>query len=305
MNRPTPAPRIVHTLPCLLRGPHDLPMATACLASLAAAEPAARLVLCNQGYLDNRRLGDWLRQFRLDTTIVGDGSNVGIAAGRSTCFQWIWANLPTTTYVSEIHLDMLFPFAWSERLASWLAAHPDEPLVCPGILSNAAILAPEEVQLPALPQPWWEHTAAIAALLRQHERDAEIAGFVHPVLHRASELRASGAYDTRFLRGHQGYEDDSLLLAHRLRIGLKHDWRPRSWLGVRVFHQTLAQRAGLPGALGAATRNFQGLLSWYGALGLEQLARLYPQSREFSDFHQKVIDNLARPERAPTDDTPP
>ena len=57
-------------------------MARACLRSLAAAEPGALLVLCNQGYLDTAAWQAELAPLALDVVIVGDGTNLGIAAGR-------------------------------------------------------------------------------------------------------------------------------------------------------------------------------------------------------------------------------
>jgi hypothetical protein len=276
-----------------LRSAADLPMARACLRSLAAAEPGALLVLCNQGYLDTAAWQAELAPLALDVVIVGDGTNLGIAAGRDRCFRWLWAHAPNCDFVSEIHLDMLFPPQWTAPLVAWLEAHPAEPMVCAGILTATGELHPEGRPVAALPQPFWHDVAAVQALLAASRRDEVMAGFVHPVVHRASELRAVGGYDTRFLRGHQGYEDDSLLLGYRLRVGLRHDWRPRCWLGSRVFHATLAQRMSLPGAGAAFTTNLHGLLAQYGVAGLEQLSLLYPGNEEFRRLAAAIVEDLA------------
>lgn len=284
--------RIAHTLPLLLRGPHDLPMANACLASLAAAEPGARLVVCNQGYLPTPELSAWLRSFALDTVVVGSGQNVGIAAGRSACFQWLWRHEPPQ-YLSEIHLDMLFPPGWSAELAAFLDANPDEPLVAPGILTANGELAPGVRRVVVLEAAWWEQSAAIQGSLRQWREPRAVQAFVHPVLHRSEALRAIGGYDTRFLRGMQGYEDDSLLLGHRLRLGIARDWRPKCWLGARVFHATLAQRMTVGNLAQSVVVNLNGLLAQYGVVGLEQLAALYPANGEFRQLADRIVADLA------------
>lgn len=290
-----PTRRIAHTLPLLLRGPHDLPMANACLASLATAEPGARLVVCNQGYLPTPELHTWLAAFALDVVVVGSGHNVGIAAGRSACFQWLWQHEPPT-YVSEIHLDMLFAPGWATELAAFLDAHPDEPLVAPGILMANGELAPDQHRVASLPTAWWDQADAIVASLPQWRESRTVQAFVHPVLHRSADLRAIGGYDTRFLRGLQGYEDDSLLLGHRLRLGLARDWRPQCWLGARVFHATLAQRMTVGDLAQAVVVNLNGLLAQYGVLGLEQLAAMYPASVEFRQLADRIVADLAGPD---------
>jgi hypothetical protein len=287
-----PTRRIAHTLPLLLRGSNDLPMANACLASLAAAEPGARLVVCNQGYLPTPELRAWLASFALDVVVVGSGQNVGIAAGRSACFQWLWQHEPPQ-YLSEIHLDMLFAPGWATELATFLDSHPDEPLVAPGILMANGELAPDGRRVASLAPAWWEQAAAIVASLAQWREPRTVQAFVHPVLHRNEALRAIGGYDTRFLRGLQGYEDDSLLLGHRLRLGLARDWRPQCWLGARVFHATLAQRMTVGDLAQAVVVNLNGLLAQYGVVGLEQLAALYPASVEFRQLADRIVADLA------------
>ena len=286
------ANRIAHTLPLLLRGPRDLPMAQACLASLAAAEPGARVVICNQGYLDTPALQQWLHAFALDTVVVGTGSNIGIAAGRSECFRWLWSNEPPQ-YLSEIHLDMLFPSGWSAELAAFLDAHPDEPLVAPGILTANGELAPDTRRVLTIEPQWWEHADRIVAMLASWKEPRLLPAFVHPVLHRSDALQAIGGYDTRFLRSVQGYEDDSMLLGHRLRIGIARDWRPKCWLGTRVFHATLGQRFTVGDLSRSVVVNLNGLLAQYGVHGLEQLAQLYPGNVEFRQLAERIVADLA------------
>jgi hypothetical protein len=286
------ATRIAHTLPLLLRGPRDLPMAQACLASLAAAEPGARVVICNQGYLDTPALQQWLHGFALDTVVVGTCSNIGIAAGRSECFRWLWNNEPPQ-YLSEIHLDMLFPPGWSAELAAFLDAHPDEPLVAPGILAANGELAPDARRVLTIEPQWWEHADRIVAMLASWNEPRVLPGFVHPVLHRSDALQAIGGYDTRFLRSVQGYEDDSMLLGHRLRIGIARDWRPKCWLGTRVFHATLGQRFSVGDLSRSVVVNLHGLLAQYGVHGLEQLVQLYPGNLEFRQLAERVVADLA------------
>jgi hypothetical protein len=66
------------------------------------------VVVYNQGFFTGDRLMEFLSGFNLDIHVIGDGANVGTAAGRQSCFEYIWDKFPDCMYISELHLDMIF-----------------------------------------------------------------------------------------------------------------------------------------------------------------------------------------------------
>jgi heterodisulfide reductase subunit B len=103
-------------------------------------------------------------------------------------------------------------------------------------------------------------------------------------------LKAVGGYDTRFLKGTQGYEDDSLLVGIRYYLGTKTNWKPKCFTGVRVYHATLVQRVTMPDINEAFRSNLRGLVYQYGVKGLMELTAIYPENKHF----RQVADDLLK-----------
>lgn len=284
--------KVIHTLPFLVTTEDDLLLVARCFQSLAASCPQGFVVLYNQGGLTNEELGKFLQKFNLQFFILGDGINIGIAQGRMACFQYIWSHFPDCPYISEIHVDMFFPKGWLEGLINFLIANEDEPMICPGILTSQGELHPEQKEKTVITDIPLDNPEKMHNLLNNLVTDRVLEGFVHPVLHRAEVLKAVGGYDTDFLRGKQGYEDDSLLLGYRYYQGLKNDWKPKCYTKVRVYHATLAQRLTLTGIKRDFEINLQGLIYQYGVQGLRELSRIYNENRHFQAVIEQIMAQL-------------
>lgn len=283
---------VVHSLPFLVRNPNDLILADRCLGSLARSCPRGHLVLYNQGEMSNRELARYLAKFNLQADVLGAGENVGIVQGRQACFEHIWSRHQEAEYITEIHVDMIFPSRWVEGLVHFLHTRAEEPMVCPGILTARGELRPE-AECGALPADLpLDDPERMDGLLRGLTRDEVREGFVHPVLHRAKTLQAVGGYDPLFLKGKQGYEDDSLLLGYRYYLGTGKDWRPKCCLRVRVYHATLAQRAATDDRTESLCANLQGLLYQYGIKGLMELAAIHRDDRHFRRVVRALMERL-------------
>ncbi|MDK2823195.1 MAG: hypothetical protein PWP71_1113 [Clostridia bacterium] len=279
---------VVHTIPFLTRNEDDLTLADICFRSLANSSPGASVVLYNQGFLTNGELREFLKDYQLRFHIIGEGKNVGIAQGRMACFQYIWSYLPNIKYISEIHVDMFFPKGWVKALVDFMDENKDEPMICPGILTSRGELHPEDKGKRAITEIPFPDPTKMSSLLFNLTSDKVLEGFVHPVLHRSEVLQAVDGYDTRFLKGKQGYEDDSLLLGYRYYIGLKNNWKPKCFMGVRVYHATLAQRTSLDNIQQEFDKNLQGLVYQYGVKGLQELTQIYKDNQHF----KMVIEHL-------------
>ncbi|TVX93122.1 glycosyltransferase family 2 protein [Paenibacillus agilis] len=272
---------IIHTLPLLIRSsPYDQldrSMLKQCLQSLSFSEQPV-VVIYNQGSMSNDELAQLCQSIGLPFHLLGSENNIGIAQARQKCFEFIWENYPHTDFISEIHVDMIFPPNWYQPLIDYLK-ESEEPLISPGILTAEGAL-----------QPLGTHTEVptsydqVCSLLSSCSQTGVMNAFVHPVIHRASILRVIGGYDTRFLRGKQGYEDDSLLLGYLYYMGLRSNWRPKCCLASWVYHATLAQRMSLPNKHLHFAQNEQGLIEQYGANGLQHLQRIYPDSTIFQQL---------------------
>jgi len=208
---------IAHTIPFYIRGKEDITLADRCFKSLADSSPGALVVLYNQGVLSNEELQMLLKKYNLRFCILGDGVNVGIAQGRMACFQYIWT-------VSR---------GWTDRLVEFLTGYKDEPMVCPGIITSKGELHPEQKEKTIITNIPLDDLEHMNSLLADLTYDVVMEGFVHPVLHKSEVLKEVGGYDLKFLRGKQGYEDDSLLLGYRYYLGIKNDWKPKCCLRVR------------------------------------------------------------------------
>ncbi|SMB98526.1 hypothetical protein SAMN00808754_2389 [Thermanaeromonas toyohensis ToBE] len=283
---------VAHTLPFLITGKKDLFLADLCLRSLEQSSPGALVILYNQGVLSNGELKDYLKRYNLQVHLLGQGINIGIAAGRMACFNYIWSRYPGVRYISEIHVDMIFPPGWVEGLIDFFNLYPEEPMVCPGILTSRGELHPEGKGKPVVPKIPTHDIEHMHNLLTTLTREVVLEGFVHPVLHRAEMLLAVGGYDLRFLKGKQGYEDDSLLLGYRYYMGLKYNWKPKCYLKVRVYHATLAQRPTLAGKEEAMAANLRGLVYQYGVKGLLELSEIYRDNPHFKTLAEQLIGEL-------------
>jgi len=282
--------QVVHTIPFLIRTHADLKLAEICLESLGESDPNGIVVLYNQGILTNRELEVFLKNFKLQFNVLGEGVNIGIGQGRMACFQYIWARLPDTKFISEIHVDMFFPKGWLEELVSFLEDNAGEPMICPGILTFKGELHPEEKEKTMITEIPFGNQEQMNNLLTKLTFDKVLEGFVHPVLHRAEALKAVGGYDARFLKGKQGYEDDSLLIGYRYYLGTKNNWLPKCYLKTRVYHATLAQRASLEDKNQDFQKNLRGLVYQYGVKGLMELSSIYKENKHFKE----VIDELLK-----------
>lgn len=277
---------IVHTLPFLLRDQNDLTMADNCFASLQKTEDTC-VILFNQGYMNNTELSAYLSNYRIKFVVLGSGQNVGIPAARQQCMEYIWENIPECRFISEIHVDMIFPASWHLPLVKYLETN-DEPMVCPGIITQfGAICPPSQVvqspEMPAVPE-------AIIALCEKLKDDKVCEGFVHPVVHKSDVLKRIGGYDTRLLKGQQGYEDDSILLGYRYYMGTRTDWKPKICMASYVYHATLAQRMSVCNSSEEFMVNFNGLCKQYGVYGLLQLAEIHGNNH-FLTLANMVIEN--------------
>lgn len=284
---------IIHSLPCLIRSTHmdtDLNMARLCIQSLAASVRQT-VVIYNQGALSNNELTRFLSQFSLDFIVLGDAQNVGIAKARQACFEYIWSHEKNVSYISEIHLDMMFPQYWYTSLIDYLK-RTDEPMVSPGILTSNAELHPQMTYVEQLIETMSQ--GEILLLLASLESDTVLEGFVHPVIHKSKILMEVGGYDTKFLSGKQGYEDDSLLLGYLYYMGTKTKWKPKCYLKTCVYHATMAQRMSLADKEPEFDKNLLGLKRQYGVYGLIHLGNLHRQGNYFSilssQFQNESID---------------
>ncbi|MGO4790974.1 hypothetical protein AB4124_26555 [Paenibacillus sp. 2KB_20] len=279
--------KIIHTLPVMIRSEcfrdDDLSMARACFESLRSSEDHL-VVLYNQGCLSNDNLRALLTSCGLSAVILGDGENIGIARARQTCFEYIWKHHRDVEYISEIHVDMVFPRNWYVPLLDFLA-NSDEPMISPGIVTMYGELQPSGLDA-VTPD---DQEAELITLLGELKRDEVVEGFVHPVVHKARILREIGGYDTQFLRGKQGYEDDSLLLSYYYYMGTRTNWRPKCYLKSWVYHATMAQRMTLPDKHKEFALNEEGLIRQYGAYGLMRLSNIHRNPSAFDNLLQKII----------------
>lgn len=276
---------IVHTLPFLLRDRNDLGMADKCFKSLQST-PDSHVVLFNQGYMSNNELADYLAKFNLKFSILGGARNEGIPAARQSCLNYIWENIPECRFISEIHVDMIFPADWHIPLVEYLESH-DEPMVCPGIVTQFGEIHPwkkniKSLEIPADPEE-------IIDLCRSLREEKICEGFIHPVVHKTGALKRVGGYDTRLLKGKQGYEDDSILLGYRYYMGTRTNWKPKSYLASYVYHASLAQRTTLHNAAEEFAVNLNGLFKQYGVYGFLQLAEIHGNT-DFLNLAKSVFD---------------
>lgn len=269
--------RLIHTLLFLFREnklTEDINMAATCLKSLEKST-FKTVVVYNQGYFSNEKLQEFLKPFQLNFHVIGDGANVGTTVGRQSCFRFIWENFPDTEYISEIHLDMLFTWAWEDMLVSYLDTH-DEPVISCGIVDQRGNM------------PFLNKTAAVPDsndkyddFLANLREDSILHGFTNPCVHASKALKETGGYNSLFLKGKQCFEDDSLLLGYYYYFGTRANWHPKINFNSIVYHAIAGQRLDISGNVMV---NFNGLIKQYGAMGLKHLSDLHK-----SAWHKKFF----------------
>ncbi len=277
--------KLIHTLLFLLRGNRladDLDMANSCLKSLEEST-FKTVVVFNQGFFTGDRLKEFLAGFKLDIHIIGEGTNVGTAAGRQRCFEYVWENFPECLYISELHLDMIFPENWEGALTDYLDTH-DEPMVSSGIidrqgnmpfLNKTAVLPPNKEEM--------------GIFLHGLREDSILHGYTNPCIHASQTLKAAGGYNPLFLRGGQCFEDDSMLLGYYYYYGTRRNWFPKINFNSVVYHAIAGQRLNMSGDVMV---NFNGLVKQYGLMGLKHLSVLHKSAWHqnfFSAQHEKLV----------------
>ncbi len=260
---------VIHTMPVMLCNDRDLSMLSLCLESLSKSEDNPFIVMFNQGDYTNDELGEIVKKYLVNFYILGDGENTGIPYARQACFEYIWKHYPHCSFITEIHPDMIFSPQWTLPLQVFLHNNPNEPCVSPGILTANGEWHPHQKGIQSVQIP--DSLDKLISLLNEHIRPEIKEGFVHPVMHRAIDLKKVGGYIIEDLPGKQGYEDDYLLLSYYHILRLPKNWKPKAELRSCVFHYTMAQRMRLPGIVEESNKNLQGLIRRFGTIGLEEL----------------------------------
>ncbi len=272
--------KIIHTLLFILRpnnNSEDIKLAEKNLKSLEKSSYKT-LVVYNQGPLSNEELEVFLRQFKLDCIVIGEAVNVGISAGRQRCFQYIWDHYPDTEFISELHMDMIFTHHWEDAILDFLYNN-DEPMMSVGIINKKGVLPYLDNTPREIPSDFEEYDNFLSGL----RCDKVVHGFTHPCIHKAEIIKEIGGYDTKFLKGKQTFEDDSLLLGYYYYYGTKADWHPKVNFNSVVYHAIAQQRLDLHDSI---IPNLNGLIKQYGAMGLKNLSHLHK-----SAWHKRFFDN--------------
>lgn len=271
---------LVHTLLFFIRHDHyldDIEMAEKCLESLSKSA-YKKIVIYNQGCLSNYELQKMLLKYNLEYFIIGSSVNVGIIAGRQDCFKYIWDNFPDTEYVSELHLDMIFPPKWENNLIDYLQQN-DEPVICSGIINSCKQCVNLSEFVHKLPRDLEDCISCLIGL----KKDLIVPGFTHPCIHVMKILKEVGGFDLGMFKGSQCYEDDSLLLSYYLYYGTKANWYPKINYNSVVYHGCATQRLGLD----ITIQNYIGLLRQYGIMGQKYLSILHSNPAQKSFFEKQ------------------
>ncbi len=273
---------LVHTLLFMLNQIQDINIAANCLRSLENST-YRRVVVYNQGNWDNDRLKKLISLFDLDYHIIGEGVNVGTSVGRQKCFEYIWKNMPDALYISELHLDMIFPHNWEDALIRYLETN-DEPLIGCGIVDKTGTM-PSLDKRTILPNRLEQYVDFLAGL----REDRVVPGFTNPCVHVSKILKETGGYNTNFLKGRQCFEDDSMLLGYYYYYGTKRNWRPKINYNSVVYHALAGQRLA---AGGKAEDNYAGLVKQYGFMGLKALSGLHSSLWHKRYFWERYIEGI-------------
>lgn len=259
--------RLIHTILFLTREnqlEEDLSMARAVFHSLEGSTYKT-VVVYNQGYYTNDKLRHFLSEFELDIHVIGDSANIGIPAGRQSCFNYIWTNFSDTEFISELHMDMILSKNWEDPLIAYLVTH-DEPMVCSGIIDregNIPVLG-KKVKLP-------QELGSCFDFLLDLREDKILQGLTHPCIHVAPILKEVGGYDPVFLKGKQCFEDDSLLLGYYYYYGTRKKWYPKINFNSVSYHAVAGQRLSVSDDIMV---NLRGIIRQYGAMGIRTLSDL-------------------------------
>jgi hypothetical protein len=278
---------LIHTLLFMLRENRltdDLAMAKSCLKSLEKSTYQT-VVVYNQGIFSNDMLKEFLSGFRLDAHVIGEGVNVGTATGRQRCFEYVWDRFPDCGYISELHLDMIFPEHWEDVLVEYLGTY-DEPMVSCGIIDKEGTMAFLNKKAD-LPQDKEEYGAFLQGL----RENAILHGFTNPCVHVSQILKEAGGYNPLFLKGGQCFEDDSMLLGYYYYFGTKRNWYPKINFNSVVYHAVAGQRMNMGGNVMV---NFNGLVKQYGLMGLKHLSTLHKSAWHRSFFTEQYDKLLPR-----------
>lgn len=254
---------------------NEIEMARECFKSLDI-EDDSEFIIYNQGCLSNESLEEFLKSFKIKYHIIGNGENVGIPIARRQCIEYIWNNLNDVDYIAEIHLDMIFTPKWYEPLIYYLK-NSDEPMVAPRILYLEIEAMERGFKVTGQDGivGFFGDLSTRIEILKSYREDKIVEGFVHPVIHKAELLKSINPYDTKFLNGKQGFEDDSIILGYNYLMGLNKKWKPKINFNSCVFHMTMAQRMKLENLNGEMEKNLNGLYAQYGAYGLKELYRIH------------------------------
>jgi len=256
---------LVHTLLFMLRQEQDMKFAVNCLRSLENSTYKT-IVIYNQGNLSNDNLENFLKTFKFDYHIIGDGANAGTTVGRQKCFEYIWKNIPDALYISELHLDMIFSPNWEDPLVSYLENN-DEPLISCGIVDKKGAM-PFLNKSAVLPEALSQYADFLMGL----RTDSVVHGFTNPCIHVSEILKKTGGYNATFLKGLHCFEDDSMLLGYYYYYGMKRSWYPKVNYNSVVYHEIAGQRMTVSGK---SADNYAGLVKQYGVMGLKALSELH------------------------------
>ncbi len=279
--------KLIHSLLFLIRENRltdDLKLASDCLKSLEGSTYKTAVVF-NQGIFSGEKLKEYLGQFALEFHVIGEGVNVGTAAGRQRCFEYVWENFPDCNYISELHLDMAFSGRWEDALVDYLDTH-DEPMVSCGIIDKQGNM-PFLNKTATLPQDMEGYGDFLQGL----REDIILHGFTNPCIHASEILKEAGGYNPLFLKGGQCFEDDSMLLSYYYYYGAKRNWYPKINFNSVVYHAVAGQRLNMGGNVMV---NFNGLVNQYGLMGLKRLSTLHKSAWHRSFFAEQYDKLLPR-----------
>lgn len=272
---------LFHTLLFLLRENtviEDLTRSYKCLKSLEKSS-CKTVVIYNQGFWNNNQLSEYLEIFALNCIIIGEGENVGIIIGRQACFEWIWKNHQEASFVSELHLDMIFTHNWEDPLIEYLSNN-DEPVICSGIVEKNGHMPCINKNV----EPPPNNLAKIDEYLLHLKEDSVVHGFTHPCIHNMHILKEIGGIMSKFFKGKQAFEDDSLLLGYHYYYGTKANWKPKVSYQTVVYHEIGGQRYSLNDNV---MFNFDGLVKQYGVMGIKQLANIHSNQWSVQFFEER------------------
>lgn len=273
---------LVHTLLFMVNQVQDINIAANCLRSLEKSTYRT-VIVYNQGNWSNDRLKKHLELFNLDCHIIGEGENVGTSIGRQKCFEYIWENMPGTLYISELHLDMIFPPTWEDALVQYLERN-DEPLIGCGIVDKTGAM-PFLNRNVTLPNKLEQFVDFLDGL----KTDCVVRGFTNPCVHVSKILKETGGYNIDFLKGRQCFEDDSMLLGYYYYYGTKRGWYPKVNYNSVVYHNVAGQRMA---AGGKTSDNYAGLVKQYGIMGLKALSGLHSSAWHKKFFRDRYMEGI-------------